>query len=454
LSRQHLVWAVLREPANLRFVVPILVELDCRGWEIVISFALQNRVETGEAAVSWARSELPRARFEPFALAGGDPGLRARALVAFRDLDSYVQHAPAWPPILRERWPDYLVRPLAYLVRMSQQLGRPGLVDNPVVRTAAWTARAAAPRPRALLRQLHRLKPDRVLVTPMLYPASREIDVIAAASRAGVPSVGLVLSWDNLSSKGSFHQVPDRVLVWNEEQRGEATSLHGLDPRRVEAIGAPVFDFLFERPGGEPARLPARPYVLYAVSSQLAMGPGGEVDVVTRLAAALRNRLGASAPTILVRPHPKNLNGWKGMTRSGIEIWADPGFPESSAARDELRGSLAGAVAVIGINTSVFIEAAIVGTPSVALIASEAGLLVAGTLAHFAFLRNAGFLHEVASESDAAATIATLLVDGEDEERSRARARFVQSFVRPSGVERPAAEAAADAIERADRPVH
>jgi hypothetical protein len=448
LSNPPLLWAVLREPANLRFVVPILTELHRRGWDIAISFALPDRIDLDVRPIEWARSELPGARFEPFMLSAIAPGVRERALVAFRDLDSYLQQAPTWPSILKERWPDYLIRPLAALVRASHRAGRPWLVDNALLRAASSLVRRAAPYPKVLQAQLEELQPDRVLVSPMLYPASREIDVVAVARRNGIPTFGLVLSWDNLSSKGRFHDLPDRLMVWNEMQRREAENLHSIGRARIKIVGAPVFDFLFEPRSGDAARIRRKPYVLYAVSSKLALGPAGEVNIVRRLSAALRDRLGLAAPDILVRPHPKNRLGWgRASALAGVEIVNDAGFPESHTARKAFRDCLADAVAVIGLNTSMFIDASIVGTPCFALVGSEENQLVAGTLAHFAMLRKAAFLYEAVDEAEVACGVARLIEEGDDERRAAARERFVQSFVRPLGVGRAAAAAAADAIE-------
>ena len=35
-------------------------------------------------------------------------------------------------------------------------------------------------------------------------------------------------SWDHLTTKGLIHELPDRVLVWNEAQKQEAVELHGV----------------------------------------------------------------------------------------------------------------------------------------------------------------------------------------------------------------------------------
>ena len=93
-----------------------------------------------------------------------------------------------------------------------------------------------------------------------------------------MPSALLVFSWDNLSNKGVIHTIPDRVFVWNEVQREEATKLHRVPAAAVVATGAPRFDLFFRMAPSldraafcETAGLdPARPLVVYLASSPAA----------------------------------------------------------------------------------------------------------------------------------------------------------------------------------------
>jgi hypothetical protein len=111
-------------------------------------------------------------------------------------------------------------RPLWGIVRLARRrTGERSGLRSAVVRATRLVERACPP-PAGLVSALGRLRPDVVVVTPMIYPASREIDVVKAAASTGIPSVGIVLSWDNLSTKGSFHALPDELIVWNDGQPG------------------------------------------------------------------------------------------------------------------------------------------------------------------------------------------------------------------------------------------
>ena len=68
-------------------------------------------------------------------------------------------------------------------------------------------------------------RPDLLLMTPLLYFGSQQVEYVRAAKAAGIPCVLGVGSWDHLTTKGRIHERPHRVVVWNEFQRAEAAEL-------------------------------------------------------------------------------------------------------------------------------------------------------------------------------------------------------------------------------------
>lgn len=108
---------------------------------------------------------------------------------------------------------------------------------------------------RALVRLLSRLvtprepfvellathKPSLVFSTDM--QSEYDIRLMLAARDAGIPCVGMVRSWDNLTAKGLARYVPERVIVNSEQVKREATTVQEMPPERVEVIGIPHYDF-------------------------------------------------------------------------------------------------------------------------------------------------------------------------------------------------------------------
>lgn len=69
-----------------------------------------------------------------------------------------------------------------------------------------------------------------------------EIRLLRAAHRHRVPTLAIVPSWDNLSSKGVIGAYPDHLVVWNQIMRDEAISLYGFKKDHIHVCGALQFD--------------------------------------------------------------------------------------------------------------------------------------------------------------------------------------------------------------------
>ena len=131
------------------------------------------------------------------------------------------------------------------------------------------------PPPDEVADVFRRIKPDVLLLTPLLYFRSHQVDHVRCARQLGIKSVLGVGSWDHLTTKGLIHEVPDRVLVWNEAQKQEAIELHGVPAERVLVTGAQAYDHWFatkpslDRDGfcRQVGLDPARPILLYLCSS-------------------------------------------------------------------------------------------------------------------------------------------------------------------------------------------
>jgi hypothetical protein len=81
---------------------------------------------------------------------------------------------------------------------------------------------------------------DAMFVASVNTPKDRQI--IYSCKRYGIPVVALVHSWDNLTSKGLFPAIPDRLLVWNEMMAKEANNLHGVPEEAIDIVGGPQYE--------------------------------------------------------------------------------------------------------------------------------------------------------------------------------------------------------------------
>ena len=376
-----------------------------------------------------------------------------------------------WAGYLRYFEPAYAEAPK--LKQRAEQSVPPGLVRlshrrlfgsaanrRRLLRVLRLVERSVPPVPE-VQQALRDRQPDLVFVTPLVYLGSWQFEVLRTALSEGFRTAVGVGSWDHLSSKALIRDVPDRVLVWNETQKEEAMRLHGMPADRIVVTGAQCYDRWFDR---VPARtreafchrvgLPVdRPFVLY-VCSALFWGSPVEAEFVRRWVEDLRRseHPALREAAVLIRPHPARLEEWKSIDLSpfeGVALYgANPKDPES---REDYFESLYFSAAVAGLNTSAFIEAAIVGRPVHALLAPEYRDNQEGTL-HFHYLTRVGggVLRVARTTREHHDQLAASLAMSPAASAAANRA-FVRDFVRPYGLDQPATPRFCDALEEVGR---
>jgi len=82
-------------------------------------------------------------------------------------------------------------------------------------------------------------RPDAVLTTQLF---STNVHMLKEAKKRQIKLICFVDSWDALTSKGPFSIGPDRLLVWNEIMKKEASEFHHFPSKNIFAVGVPQFD--------------------------------------------------------------------------------------------------------------------------------------------------------------------------------------------------------------------
>ncbi len=201
----------------------------------------------------------------------------------------------------------YLVGPRAS--KLYAMLALPGIFQL----YQAWSLRQIAQRPTALDPLLDRLAPD-VIVHPTVLDGYFINDLIQLGRARGIPTIAIMNSWDNPSTKRAVIGQPDRLLVWGPQTRDHAVRYMGMAPERVLCFGAAQFDIY-----RQPPRLtreefcrrhdidPGKPILLYAGSSK---GSDEFAHLCAIEDAIDRGDLPAAA--VIYRPHPWGRGGYKG----------------------------------------------------------------------------------------------------------------------------------------------
>ena len=89
-----------------------------------------------------------------------------------------------------------------------------------------------------------RYKPDLVFFTT-LYSADCSLEI--SSYKQGIPTICLIHSWDNVTTKGPFPFRPDRVIVWNSVLKQETIKYQRILPKDIRISGIPQFDIYFDR---------------------------------------------------------------------------------------------------------------------------------------------------------------------------------------------------------------
>jgi glycosyltransferase involved in cell wall biosynthesis len=447
---------VLRHPGYVRNFETAIASLARRGHRVSLLFEREDKQgeRSGELVARLCEESPVDAAIVSI---GGAPWSALAMLVRttldyLRYLDPTFQQADAFRARVGDRLPGLARSALA-------AVGACGPRARELVRRLFTSIERSLPVHEGARAVIDALRPDVVLVTPLVDIGSDQVEFVKAARAAGIPSLLPVTSWDNLTNKGVMRIAPDVVTVWNELQKGEAVAWHGAPESCVRVTGAPAYDHWFD---WQPSRTrgdffatvglePAQHLILYVGSSQFIAR--NEVDFAHRWIEAIRASQdpGVAGAAILIRPHPQNFAQWEHLDvarLSQVRIWPERGAnPLVADARRDYFDSLFHSSAVVGINTSAQIEASIVGRPVLTVLDADFAETQAKA-AHFAMLTEAGAdLLNVSSDLRSHCRELARLFAEPAAARERSR-RFVECFVRPLGHERRASDALADEVER------
>lgn len=183
----------------------------------------------------------------------------------------------------------------------------------------------------ASARELDAVSPDLLYITD---PVRREFDALFfEAHRRGLKTACLVLSWDNVTSKGRINSGFDRILCWNHSMRADVVKMYDRQPRdTIQVVGFPRFDIYRRDLPPEFARAafmrslgldPALPYILFACGATSFFR--AQPDIVEHICVALDAGEFPSGTQLLVRCHPHDDVSIyaRFRSRAAVVVWPD-----------------------------------------------------------------------------------------------------------------------------------
>jgi len=358
-----------------------------------------------------------------------------------REIRSYSSYVSR-----KEKIRFYMLRWEGYLIPLIRSLVKGGGIFRRIIgsvfakRFMSWIEMKVPPCQK-IQNHIQKYAPDVIVVSPGNMRFSEEIEYLKAAKSMRIPTVIPVLSWDNLTTKGLIHVVPDRVLVWNELQYQEAVEIHEIPKKALAITGSPFLDKWRDAKKQEISRSkicgklglkPKGDYILYLGSSaNIAKDESWIVEVLSQYLLASEDpklrRL-----QILVRPHGANQDVFRKIISESIITWfRDSILPDTREGFMELSAAIKGAVCTVGLNTTAMIDAVLAGKPVITLLIPEYRDKNTSQAVHFKYILKAD-IYEKANKVEECLPIIQRLMEGIDMRKTQ-REAFIWNYIWPAG---------------------
>jgi len=212
-------------------------------------------------------------------------------------------------------------------------------------------------------KQLKSMDIHHVICTSINLRFSIEEFYLATANSLGIPVYYNVLTWDNLSTKGTFLNKPTMIFSWNEKQKQQLLRYHKCEDVKIGVVGSLYFEKwinIKEQLHSTVALTEKNfSYVLYLGSSANIIGD--ESNIIQSLSIIIdriNNNNNNNMLKLLFKSHPAKpllVNEY-----FNCEEWNEFGLCEDKNNELEFAKLLSSASCIFGVNTSAMIDASFV----------------------------------------------------------------------------------------------
>lgn len=215
-------------------------------------------------------------------------------------------------------------------------------------------------------------QPDAVFAAGILN--DEDITLLKQAKRRGIPSVGMMKSWDNFTSKGFLRVSPDMLFVQNPTMVEEAIKFNNFPRERIKITGFPQWDHYLDPSWRMPREEFARKFSIDPNKKWITYFAGGLItglfnipdkgEHVLMLKQAIEEgKLNDS--TVLIRAHP----GHQDLMAQETKVFPVLDFAKGWTFDQEDMRFLANLVrysdVTINLGSTMSLEAAIFDKPTV-----------------------------------------------------------------------------------------
>jgi hypothetical protein len=310
-----------------------------------------------------------------------DPKSTGRVAYLFRSYRAYlmgdVMNNPGLKAGHRDRFHD---RPLRR--RILEVVNRTA-ARSLIVQKSSRALERRLNRSRDIQELLCGLRPDLLVV----FTPFGQVDTLYLlhAKELGIPVVCEMLSWDNITSKGTPLLMPDYFISWGPIMTQEMIKWYRFLPEKIFECGVPHFDVYRQTEKLTPTEsllrqfnLNAdRPYIFYGMVARIFVP--NEMEIVGWLAEQINSNAFSKPCSLVIRPHPQMVSGYysngkdldnlRSLTGPNVALDVPPVLSEALAwdlpKRDmyQLASLLAGAAMCINASSTLCLDACMVDRP-------------------------------------------------------------------------------------------
>jgi CDP-glycerol glycerophosphotransferase (TagB/SpsB family) len=134
-----------------------------------------------------------------------------------------------------------------------------------------------------------------------------------------------MLSWDNITSKGTPLLMPDYFISWGPIMTEEMVEIYHFPQDKIYECGVPHFDIYFQQENFTSRDIlmkelqlpPEQPYILYGMVAPYSCP--NELDILTWLVEQINRNAFITPCSLVIRPHPQTIRGVYAKDRQALE---------------------------------------------------------------------------------------------------------------------------------------
>jgi hypothetical protein len=156
-------------------------------------------------------------------------------------------------------------------------------------------------------------RPDLLVLTNPF--GTRETLYLNHARELGIATVCQMLSWDNITSKGTPVMMPDYFISWGPVMTEEMVTVYDFPREKVYECGVSHFDVYSDTDRLTPRHVlleqlglpPEQPYIFYGMVPEYSCP--NEVTILTELVRRVNKDAFDQPCSLVIRPHPQTVSG-------------------------------------------------------------------------------------------------------------------------------------------------